>query len=44
MYCPVYVAVVVFVEVCYGVDDLARFLRGCGVVKVDKGVAVYFAF
>ena len=29
------VAVVVFVEVCYGVDDLAGFLGGCGVVKVN---------
>jgi hypothetical protein len=32
---PVNVAVVVFVEVGYRVDDLVGFLGGCGVVKVD---------
>jgi len=29
------VAVVVFIKVGYCVDDLAWFLGGCGVVKVD---------
>jgi hypothetical protein len=29
------VAVVVFVEVGYCVDDFVGFLGGCGVVKVD---------
>ena len=33
--CSVDVAVVVFVEVGYGIDDLAGLLGGCGVVKVD---------
>jgi hypothetical protein len=36
------IAVVVFVKVGYGVDDLAWFLGGCGIVKVDEGGAVYF--
>jgi hypothetical protein len=29
------VAVVIFVKIRNGVDDLAGFLGGCGVVKVD---------
>jgi hypothetical protein len=35
MDCSVDVAVVVFVEVNYDIDDLAGLLGGCGVVKVD---------
>ena len=42
MDCSMDVTVVVFVKICYGVDDLAGLLGGCGVVKVDQGVAVYF--
>jgi hypothetical protein len=33
--CSVDVGVVIFVKVLYGVDYLAGFLCGCGVVKVD---------
>jgi hypothetical protein len=29
------VAVVVFVEICYGVNNLMGFLGGCGVIKVN---------
>jgi hypothetical protein len=38
------VAVVVFVEVTFSVEDLAGFLGGGGVVEVDEGVTVYFPF
>lgn len=44
MHCPVYVAVVVLVVVLFCFDYLSGFLRGCGVVEVDEGVAVYFPF
>jgi hypothetical protein len=33
---------VVLVVVSYGIDDLAGFLGGGRVVKVDEGVAIYF--
>jgi hypothetical protein len=29
------VTVMVFIEICDGVDDLAGFLGGCGIIKVD---------
>ena len=38
------VAVVVFVKIAFCVNDLAGFLGGGCVVKVDEGVAVYLAF
>ena len=44
MDCPVNVGVVVLVEVFFGFDYLFWFLCGCGVVKVDEGVTVYFSF
>jgi hypothetical protein len=44
VYCPVNVAVVVFVKVFFGFDDLLRLLRGGGVVEVDERVIVYFPF
>ena len=37
------VAVVVFIEVGYGINDLAGVLGGCCVVKVDYGGAVDFS-
>jgi hypothetical protein len=37
------VAVVVFVEICDGFDDLAGFLSGCSVVKVNEGIAIDFS-
>ena len=37
------VAVVVFVEVVYGLDYLAWLLGGCSVVKIDKRIAIYFS-
>lgn len=35
MDCSVNVAIVVFIKIGEGIDDLAGFLGGCGVVKVD---------
>jgi len=42
--CPVNVGVVVLIKVRDGFDYLPGFLRGCRVVKVDKGIVVYFSF
>jgi hypothetical protein len=38
------VAVVVFIKIGDCVDNLAGFLGGCGVVKVNYGVAVDLFF
>jgi hypothetical protein len=38
------VAVVVFVKVLFGFDDLPWLLRGGGVVEVNERVTVYFPF
>jgi len=42
--CAVDVAVVVFVEFAFCIEDLAGFLGGGGVVEVNEGVTVDLAF
>jgi hypothetical protein len=42
--CPVDVGVMIFIKVFYSFDYLFRFLGGCRIVEVNKGVVVYFSF